>query len=181
MITNRINYSSESDDTNAGRAEMFFLFFQTELQQLAGKGDSMAKFLNYEDRLEIESGLKEHMTFTELGEKLGRDRTTITKEIRNYSIEQDTGYGSYPHNTCKYRKACKRKKVCGTNDCRHPLVAVCKQCELICNRYCEHYEEEICTHRFKPPYVCNGCSEVKKCTLTKICLRCSGSPEAGNG
>ena len=72
----------------------------------------MAKFLNYEDRLEIESGLKEHMTFTELGEKLGRDRTTITKEIRNYSIEQDTGYGSYPHNTCKYRKACKRKKVC---------------------------------------------------------------------
>jgi hypothetical protein len=92
----------------------------------------MAKFLNYEDRLEIESGLKEHMTFTELGEKLGRDRTTITKEIRNYSIEQDTGYGSYPHNTCKYRKACKRKKVCGTNDCRHPLVAVCKQCELIC-------------------------------------------------
>ena len=43
--------------------------FLTELQQLAGKGDSMAKFLNYEDRLEIESGLKEHMTFTELGEK----------------------------------------------------------------------------------------------------------------
>ena len=54
----------------------------------------MAKFLNYEGRLDIESGLKEHMTFTELGEKLGRDRTTITKEIRNYSIEQDTGYGS---------------------------------------------------------------------------------------
>ncbi|MFR2604467.1 MAG: hypothetical protein ACLTAX_03940 [Waltera sp.] len=27
MITNRINYSSESDDTNAGRTEMFFLFF----------------------------------------------------------------------------------------------------------------------------------------------------------
>lgn len=84
--------------------------FLTELQQPAGKGDRMAKFLNYEDRLDIESGLKEHMTFTELGEKLGRDRTTITKEIRNYSIEQDTGYGGYPHNTCKYRKACRRKK-----------------------------------------------------------------------
>ena len=94
----------------------------------------MAKFLNYEDRLEIENGLKEHMTFTQIGEKLGRDRTTITKEIRNYSIERDTGYGSYPHNTCKYRKTCKRKKVCGTNDCKHPLVTVCKQCESICNR-----------------------------------------------
>lgn len=109
MITNRINYSSESDDTNAGGAERFFLLFM-QLQQPAGKGDRMAKFLNYEDRLDIESGLKEHMTFTELGEKLGRDRTTITKEIRNYSIEQDTGYGGYPHNTCKYRKACRRKK-----------------------------------------------------------------------
>ena len=56
--------------------------FFMQLQQPAGKGDRMAKFLNYEDRLDIESGLKEHMTFTELGEKLGRDRTTITKEIR---------------------------------------------------------------------------------------------------
>ena len=54
----------------------------------------MAKFLNYEDRLDIESGLKEHMTFKELGEKRGRDRTNMKKDIRNYSIEQDTGYGS---------------------------------------------------------------------------------------
>ena len=27
----------------------------------------MAKFLNYEDRLEIQNGLKEHLTFTEIG------------------------------------------------------------------------------------------------------------------
>ena len=87
--------------------------FLTELQQLAGKGDSMAKFLNYEDRLEIESGLKEHMTFTELGEKLGRDRTTITKEIRNYSIEQDTGYGSYPHIPASTEKHVRGKKYVG--------------------------------------------------------------------
>ncbi len=31
----------------------------------------MTKFSNYEDRLEIESGLKEHMSFTEIGKKLG--------------------------------------------------------------------------------------------------------------
>ena len=40
----------------------------------------MAKFLSYEDRLEIESALKEDLTFTEMGKKLGRDRTTITKK-----------------------------------------------------------------------------------------------------
>lgn len=127
----------------------------------------MAKFLNYEDRLEIESGLKEHLSFTEFGEKLGRDRTTIAKEIKSYSVEHCTGYGSFPHNICKHRKGCRRKKVCGVNDCKHPLVTSCKQCENICNRYCEDFEEEVCMHRFKPPYVCNGCKEVKKCTLTK--------------
>lgn len=95
----------------------------------------MAKFLNYEDRLEIESGLKEHLTFTEIRKKLGRDRTTITKEVKNYSREQYTGYSIYPYNTCKYRKGCKRKKVCGITDCKHPLVASCRQCEAICNRY----------------------------------------------
>ncbi|WP_235839251.1 helix-turn-helix domain-containing protein [Clostridium sp. Marseille-P2415] len=127
----------------------------------------MAKFLPYEDRLEIKSGLKEDLTFTEIGKKLGRDRTTITKEIRNYAVEQCTGYSVYPHNVCKYRKGCKRKKVCGTNECKHPMVTTCRQCERLCNRYCEQFEEEVCTSRFKTPYVCNGCSEVKKCTLTK--------------
>lgn len=47
----------------------------------------MAKFLSYEDRLEIESGLKEHLTFTEIEKKLKKNRTTITKEVRNYSRE----------------------------------------------------------------------------------------------
>ena len=42
----------------------------------------MAKFLNYEDRLEIESGLKEHMTFTELGEKLGTHGKSYAPLVR---------------------------------------------------------------------------------------------------
>lgn len=56
----------------------------------------MAKFLTYEDRLEIESGLKEDLSFTELGIKLERNRTTIAKEIKLYSQEQCSGYSVYP-------------------------------------------------------------------------------------
>ena len=73
--------------------------FCVETGQPAGKGEKMAKFLSYEDRLEIQNGLREHLTFTEIGKRLGRDRTTITKEVRNYSLEQDTGYSVFPHNT----------------------------------------------------------------------------------
>ncbi len=120
---------------------MFFLFLCGSRTVGGGRREKMAKFLNYEDRLEIQNGLKEHLTFTEIGKRLGRDRTTITKEAGNYSVEQDTGYSVFPHNTCKYRKGCRRKKVCGTSECKHPLVPACRQCELLCNRYCEQYEE----------------------------------------
>lgn len=88
---------------------MFFLFLYGSRTAGGGRRNAMAKFLSYEDRQEIEKGLKEHQNFTEIGESPGRDRTTITKEIRNYSVEQDTGYSVFPHNTCKYRKGCRRK------------------------------------------------------------------------
>ena len=94
---------------------MFFLFLCARRTAGGERREKMAKFLSYEDRMEIQNGLKEHLTFTEIGKKLGRDSTTITKEVRNYSVEQDTGYSVFHHNTCKYWKGCRRKKVCETN------------------------------------------------------------------
>ncbi|MDE7432255.1 MAG: hypothetical protein K2N34_10140 [Lachnospiraceae bacterium] len=37
----------------------------------------MAKFLNYEDRREIQNGLKKHLIFTLIGKSFQRDRTTV--------------------------------------------------------------------------------------------------------
>ena len=39
----------------------------------------MSAYLTYEDRLEIEAGLKEHKTFGEIGRQLGKNRTTIAQ------------------------------------------------------------------------------------------------------
>lgn len=36
-----------------------------------------------------------------------------------------------------------------------------------CNDNCSDFEEQICITRFKPPYVCNSCSERNRCTLEK--------------
>ena len=36
-----------------------------------------------------------------------------------------------------------------------------------CNDNCPEFEEQICITRFKPPYVCNACTERNKCTLEK--------------
>lgn len=46
----------------------------------------MAKFLSYEDRLEIESGLKEDMTFTEIGARSWGGTELPPKRLRNQEV-----------------------------------------------------------------------------------------------
>ena len=48
----------------------------------------MAKFLTYDDRMEIESMVKDNRSFTDIGAALKRDRTTIMKEVKQYAVEQ---------------------------------------------------------------------------------------------
>lgn len=126
----------------------------------------MSKFLTYEDRLCIARGLREHLTFGAIAKDLQRDRSTIAKEIKQYSTIAQTGSPYYSHNSCVHRKLCKLHGVCG-DDCTRPSSHKCSICNK-CNSNCQSYEEEICLSRFTPPYVCNGCEERMTCTLNKL-------------
>ena len=56
----------------------------------------MAKYrhLNSEDRSHIETGLNNRQSFKEIGEKVGKDCSTISKEIRSHMVFKKTGaYG----------------------------------------------------------------------------------------
>ena len=130
------------------------------------KGATMSKFLTYEDRLEIQKGLKEQLSFGKIATIIDKDRTTISKEIRKYSFEQKTGYSSYPYNACRHRRTCTKKNICPLG-CSKQSKYKCSLCTL-CNTICEDYEEEICTMKIKPPYVCNGCNQLHKCSLKKM-------------
>ena len=125
----------------------------------------MSKFLTYEDRLEIASGLKEHQSFGAIGRNLGKDRTTIAKEVKRYSFDKKSGRPGYPFNPCKLRKGCKRKCIC-ENRCTHTSLYKCSLCAE-CYRHCKDFAEDVCTVKNKPPYVCNGCGEMSNCTLLK--------------
>lgn len=125
----------------------------------------MSKFLSYEDRLIIAKRLQENASFGAIGKELGRDRTTIAKEVKKYSYDKKSGRPGYPYNPCKFRAACKAKKICG-KACTHPSAYKCSLCSE-CTLHCKDFEEEICSVKTKPPYVCNGCSELPKCTLLK--------------
>lgn len=126
----------------------------------------MSKYLTYEERLEIQACLKENLSFGTIGRKLGKDRTTIAKEIKKHSYEKKSGYSGWPYNACKYRLNCKAKNICGKTECKRPSAYSCKLCSY-CNDVCPDFDEEICTARFKPPYVCNACGQYNKCTLKK--------------
>ena len=125
----------------------------------------MSKFLTFEDRLTIEKGLRENLSFGAIAKELGKDRTTIAKEIKKYAYDLKNGYSGYPYNACAHRAACKTKKVCG-NACTHTSSYKCSICNK-CNDNCPDFVEEICQGRFKPPYVCNACVQYGKCTLKK--------------
>ena len=72
----------------------------------------MSKFLTYEERLEIQKGLKEQLSFGQIAKTIHKDRTTIAKEIKKYSFEQKTGYSNYPYNACKHRSRVASRPVC---------------------------------------------------------------------
>ncbi len=126
----------------------------------------MSKFLTYEDRLIIAQRLRENASFGSIGEELGKDRTTIAKEIKKYSYDRKSGRPGYPYNPCKHRSICKAKKVCGASACTHPSAYKCSLCSE-CYLHCPDFEEDICMVKSKPPYVCNGCQQLPKCTLLK--------------
>ena len=109
------------------------------------------KHLSFDDRLEIEKGLKEQLSFKEIAKNIEKDCTTISKEIRNHVVFKDIGAIGRSFMDCKYRKKCEYR-----------------QKGMKCNQKdCEHYEKEICLKLLKPPYVCNGCPNKSKCTLSK--------------
>lgn len=55
---------------------------------------------------------------------------------------------------------CKKKK-CSKN------TKLCRFCER-CNDNCKYFKEDICDKLSTSPYVCNGCDDRNKCTLTKL-------------
>lgn len=109
------------------------------------------KHLSFDDRLEIEASLKNSESFKEISKKINKHCTTIPKEIKGHFIVKDTGAPSRPFWDCIHRHDCQFRDK-----------------GIKCNQTsCEHYKKETCSKLGKPPYVCNGCKNKSKCTLTK--------------
>lgn len=56
------------------------------------------KHMTLDDRVTIQKSLKEGKTFVEIGSLLGKDPSTISKEIRNHFEWRNTGTRSRGYN-----------------------------------------------------------------------------------
>lgn len=75
--------------------------------------------LTWDDRHEIQKGLKEHRTFKEIAYIIGCSPDTVSKEIRRHRYHKLRSRDGILHaspNRCKYRNSCRRWDVCKKKD-----------------------------------------------------------------
>jgi IS30 family transposase len=121
------------------------------------------KHLTDSERPEIEQWLRDGISIKQIAFKLDKSTSTISREIRAHAMQSDK-YAPYRvHNRCVRRSVCKRRQIC---EDRPDCTKRCSACNL-CNGLCDDYQEQVCVMLFDPPYVCNGCSEERRCVLRK--------------
>lgn len=124
---------------------------------------SKNKHLSLFERITIKTMLNDSASFKEIGRALNRDCTTISKEVRCHMIFQKTGSFNHSFNDCANRFNCPVSHLCSNPYCQFKKCSFCSKCHL----YCKNYIKESCPLLLQPPYVCNGCSKKRICTLEK--------------
>ena len=116
-----------------------------------------------DDRATIEVRLRERASFTEISRELGKDPSTISKEVRLHS--QTVRKASF--NPCSKRSTCDEYGTACVK-CKMQYSKICKRCTHVkCYEQCKQFEVLICNKLRKPPYVCNGCIQRQSCKLEK--------------
>ena len=105
--------------------------------------------LSFDARITIQDLLDAGASFTAISNVIGKHRTTIAREVRQYRIEKmplSSGYRGV---------LCKRRHDCPTKDyCQH-------------NNNCTAYEPDTCPNTEKAPFVCNSCEKGFYCRFPR--------------
>ena len=123
------------------------------------------KHLTLDQRIEIEKGLTENKSFSAIAKLIGKDPSTISKEVRLHAKTKERPDSGYTNPPCINRKNCKLTclcdEQCGT------LCKICKKQDMRCIDVCPNYRTAECQKLKKPPYVCNGCGKKTHCLMPR--------------
>ena len=128
-----------------------------------GKGNQ--KHLTFDQRVDIEKGLTENKSFAEIARRIGKDPSTISKEVRLHSHTKERLDAGYTNPPCIHRKDC--KIICLCEEQCGILCKICKKPDMRCIHICPYYETAACEKLNKPPYVCNGCGKKTYCLMPR--------------
>ncbi len=120
------------------------------------------KHLTNLDRDDIERYLDKNLNFKTIAQRLNKDASGISKEVRLHRIERKISKISYSNNQCKKYKTCHLQNMC-ISHCHKE----CRQCSK-CNDVCSEFEKDLCKRLIKAPYVCNGCDRYVGCKKIKF-------------
>ncbi len=142
---------------------MMLIICLPERKLMANK-KKVQRHLTLTDRIYIEQELVRGSSFTEIGKALGKDPSTISKEVKlHYEIREASPY-IYRCNNCANYSTCDIQHMCGRKSCGR----LCKHCYTFNhNSVCPSATMINCTVPFKPPYVCNACDSRNICHLEK--------------
>jgi IS30 family transposase len=101
--------------------------------------------LTLDERKVIQIGIENGSTKADIARTIGKDATTVAKEIRKHRTFK-------PRNTFNNPVVCAKRGICATKKCV---------------RKCANHEDPKCTRRDKSPGACNKCPDGTKCRLDK--------------
>lgn len=102
--------------------------------------------LTQEERIIIETGITNNSTKSSIADTLGKDKSTIGKEIKLH--RQKVYSCKYPIDCASY-SSCKDKNT------------------FSCNTQCPSYDKYTCKRRDRSPGACNGCPRYVNCRYDK--------------
>lgn len=128
------------------------------------------KHLILENRITIQSELDKGTSFKRIASILGKDPSTISKEIRGHIHHEKTGAMGRAFNDClvNVKRDCSLKSVC--SKCLSLHNRLCWSCGK-CSESCRLYVKYTCPRLSRPPYVCNACKDRSRCSLEKAFYR----------
>jgi len=118
--------------------------------------------LTLEDREIIAEGITEGLALVDIATTLGKDPTSISREVKRYRIEESRSMLRRT-NICAYAASCKVSSLCSVK-CRR----FCARClSRHCFDICPDFVETFCRRTSRWPYVCNGCDHQQGCGYVK--------------
>ena len=111
---------------------------------MATKTTNNQTHLTLEERRIIEKGIYNGSTKSAIAQTLGKDNSTIGKEIKLHRVITTPCFLALP---CKTYRSCKHNHNC--------------------KKGCPDYVEFYCSRRDRSPGACNGCKRITSCRFTK--------------